>query len=44
LAESIETKAERDILLNFGISLLQGYLFCKPAFWAIGTVDAEARL
>jgi len=42
LAEGIETKAERDFLLSTGISLLQGYLFCKPAFQAIGTIDDDA--
>lgn len=42
LAEGIETKAERDFLLGSGISLLQGYLFCKPAFQAIGQIDPDA--
>ena len=44
LAEGIETKAERDFLLNTGISLLQGYLFCKPAFQAIGKINDDAWL
>lgn len=39
LAEGIETIAERDFLYAAGIRLMQGYLFCKPAFRAIGTVD-----
>lgn len=39
LAEGIETIAERDCLRKLGIDLMQGYLFCKPAFMAIGTVD-----
>lgn len=39
LAEGIETPAERDFLRAAGIDLMQGYLFCKPAFQAIGVVD-----
>jgi EAL domain-containing protein (putative c-di-GMP-specific phosphodiesterase class I) len=39
LAEGIETVAERDFLRHAGIDLMQGYLFCKPAFQAIGIVD-----
>lgn len=42
LAEGIETKAERDFLVLSDVSLLQGYLFCKPAFQAIGRIDASA--
>ncbi|MES4787277.1 MAG: diguanylate phosphodiesterase [Nitrospiraceae bacterium] len=42
LAEGIETKAERDFLRNAGIELMQGYLFCKPAFRAIGIIDPSA--
>ncbi|ADI30425.1 EAL domain-containing protein [Methylotenera versatilis] len=42
LAEGVETANERDVLLNFGISLFQGYLFCKPAFKAEGTVDPKS--
>ncbi len=42
LAEGIETKAERDFLVGSGITLLQGYLFCKPAFQAIGQIDERA--
>jgi len=44
LAECVETKAERDVLLNYGINLFQGYLFGKPAFRAAGKVDADAWL
>lgn len=44
LAEGIETKAERDFLVRSGVSLLQGYLFCKPAFQAIGQIDPSAWL
>ncbi|WP_317201535.1 EAL domain-containing protein [Janthinobacterium sp.] len=39
LAEGIETVAERDFLRGAGIDLMQGYLFCRPAFRAIGVVD-----
>ncbi|MBA3059411.1 MAG: EAL domain-containing protein [Gammaproteobacteria bacterium] len=42
LAEGIETKAERDFFLANGINLMQGYLFCKPAFQAIGKIDPDA--
>ncbi len=42
LAEGIETPAERDFLAGAGVDLMQGYLFCKPAFKAIGTIAADA--
>lgn len=42
LAECVETRAERDVLLSYGINLFQGYLFCKPAFKAAGQVDVDA--
>lgn len=42
LAEGIETRAERDFLLGCGVSLLQGYFFCKPAFQALGRIDPTA--
>ncbi|HZQ45041.1 MAG TPA: EAL domain-containing protein [Acidobacteriaceae bacterium] len=32
VGECIETRAELDILLSCGITLLQGYLFAKPTF------------
>jgi EAL domain-containing protein (putative c-di-GMP-specific phosphodiesterase class I) len=38
LAEGIETPAERDFLRSAGIELMQGYLFCRPAFRAVGVV------
>lgn len=34
IAEGIETAAERDFFLSEGVSLMQGYLFAKPAFRA----------
>ena len=42
LAEGVETRAERDFLSAGGVSLMQGYLFCKPAFQAIGEVKTAA--
>ena len=42
LAEGIETPAERDCLRGAGISLMQGYLFCRPAFKALGVIAPEA--
>ena len=42
LAEGIETKAERDFLKSVGIDLMQGYLFFKPAFKALGKIDEDA--
>ncbi len=42
LAEGIETAAERDLLHQAGIDLMQGYLFCKPALQAIGIVDPSS--
>ncbi|MEO6351940.1 MAG: EAL domain-containing protein [Oxalobacteraceae bacterium] len=42
LAEGIETEAERDFLREAGIDLMQGYLFCKPALQAIGTIDPSS--
>lgn len=42
LAEGIETPAERDFLYSAGIDLMQGYLFCKPAFQAIGIIEPSS--
>lgn len=42
LAEGIETPGERDFLRDAGINLMQGYLFCKPAFAAIGVVEPSS--
>ena len=35
IAEGIETPSERDYLRDIGITLMQGYLFAKPAFKAL---------
>ena len=42
VAEGIETPGERDFLRDAGIRLMQGYLFAKPAFKAMASVDAAA--
>ena len=42
LAEGIETAEERDCLRAAGIDLMQGYLFCRPAFRALGTIPESA--
>jgi EAL domain-containing protein (putative c-di-GMP-specific phosphodiesterase class I) len=42
LAEGVETRGERDFLLKSGVSLMQGYFFCRPAFQAIGEIDRQA--
>jgi EAL domain-containing protein (putative c-di-GMP-specific phosphodiesterase class I) len=35
LAEGVETAGERDFFLSEGVTLMQGYLFAKPAFRAV---------
>ncbi len=42
LAEGVETKPERDFLAGLGITLMQGYLFAKPAFQSAGVVPDDA--
>ncbi len=42
LAEGVESLAERDFLLACGVRYFQGYLFCKPAFDAVGIIDPVA--
>jgi EAL domain-containing protein (putative c-di-GMP-specific phosphodiesterase class I) len=44
VAEGIETIAERNVLLDYGIHLFQGYLFCKPSFRSQGLVNELAWL
>jgi EAL domain-containing protein (putative c-di-GMP-specific phosphodiesterase class I) len=39
VAEGVETTAEARTLRNLGITLMQGYLFAKPAFEALPPVD-----
>ncbi|MNT68897.1 Cyclic di-GMP phosphodiesterase Gmr [compost metagenome] len=39
IAEGIETVGERDFLAAQGITLMQGYLFAKPAFKAMPPVS-----
>lgn len=42
IAEGVETTGERDVLAEAGITLMQGYLFCKPVFKGIGQADPAA--
>jgi len=42
VAEGVETAAERDYLRGVGITLMQGYLFSRPAFRASGNVPQSA--
>lgn len=42
LAEGVESEGERDYLASAGIDLMQGFLFARPAFMAIGVVDPAA--
>lgn len=39
VAEGIETLAERDFLHDTGIRLMQGYLFAKPAFRSVASIN-----
>ncbi|PMS13980.1 diguanylate phosphodiesterase [Trinickia dabaoshanensis] len=39
IAEGIETKGERDFFLAEGVTLMQGYLFAKPAFRQLPNLD-----
>lgn len=41
VAEGIETKPERDCLAGIGIDLMQGYLFTRPAFRSLATIDPD---
>jgi EAL domain-containing protein (putative c-di-GMP-specific phosphodiesterase class I) len=42
LAEGIETAAERDFLRDIGVTLMQGYFFCKPVFKGVGVIPDAA--
>ena len=42
LCEGIETIEERNVLRDFGIRLIQGYLLARPAFEALATPAALA--
>lgn len=42
VAEGIETPGERDCLSDAGIQLMQGFLFARPAFRALATVEAAS--
>lgn len=39
LAEGVETPSERDFFHHEGVSLMQGYLFGRPAFQAMGSLN-----
>lgn len=39
LCEGIETVGELEVLREFGVNLMQGYLFAKPALGALATPD-----
>jgi EAL domain-containing protein (putative c-di-GMP-specific phosphodiesterase class I) len=42
VAEGVETPAEMRTLRDIGVSLMQGYLFAKPAFEALPAIDMSA--
>lgn len=42
LAEGIETMEEFEVLRDFGVELMQGYLFARPAFEKLEKVDFTA--
>ena len=42
IAEGIETASERDFFLGEGVSLMQGFLFAKPAFRVVTSAASVA--
>ena len=38
LAEGVESSEERDCLIDAGIDLMQGFLFCRPRFQGVGDI------
>jgi EAL domain-containing protein (putative c-di-GMP-specific phosphodiesterase class I) len=42
IAEGVETAAERDFFFDEGVTLMQGYLFCRPAFQSLGTIASDS--
>ncbi|MBA3804391.1 MAG: EAL domain-containing protein [Acidobacteria bacterium] len=42
LAEGVETARERDYLLELGVDLMQGFLFARPTFKSLGSVDPRS--
>ena len=40
IAEGVETAGERDFFLSEGVTLMQGYLFARPAFQALTSAAA----
>jgi EAL domain-containing protein (putative c-di-GMP-specific phosphodiesterase class I) len=44
IAEGIETIGERDFFLDAGVSLMQGYFFCRPVFKGLGRATEHSLL
>lgn len=42
VAEGVETAGERDFFLDAGVTLMQGYLFSRPAFQSRGAINPQA--
>lgn len=42
VGEGVETIGERDALLEFGVTLMQGYLFARPMFEGLPPLDCAA--
>lgn len=42
IAEGVETEAERDFFFHEGVTLMQGYLFSRPAFQNLGIIAPHA--